>query len=272
MNKKLINGILIASLMAGGAASFTSCSDYGDDIDNLQSQIDGITAQVSDLQSKIQSGKIISSVVKTDNGLAITIDGTTYNITNGDKGADAAVWSIGEDGFWYKDGVKTDYKAIGTDGKDGQDGKDGADGKDGQNGTDGAAGSGIYYVPNVETGMFDIYKDGEKIGDSEIAWNTASGSGMTAVFDGVKLILSGVEGADADLELYPGRPVGSIAFVPSKMSNGIATPDNAFYYVGSYFKSATDFTVVTKDVYMPNEVAMTYRVNPSSAAISETAF
>ena len=279
MNKKLINGILIASLMAGGAASFTSCSDYGDDIDNLQSQIDGITAQVSDLQSKIQSGKIISSVVATDNGLAITIDGTTYNITNGkdgDKGADASVWSIGEDGFWYKDGVKTDYKAIGTDGKDGQDGKDGADGKDGN---DGAAASGIYYVPNVETGMFDIYKDGEKVESTEIAWNTASGSGMTAVFDGVKLILSGVEGAEDALELYPGVPVGSLAFVPSKMSNGLMQINDPFYLIANYLsdKDAKGAAIAKgnplasiEGLNASNKVELVYRVNPNNATVNVT--
>ena len=35
---------------------------------------------------------------------------------------------ISDDGYWVIDGVKTEHKAVGTDGKDGQDGKDGKDG------------------------------------------------------------------------------------------------------------------------------------------------
>ena len=38
MNKKFINGLLLATLLAGTAGSFTSCKDYDDDIDNLQNQ------------------------------------------------------------------------------------------------------------------------------------------------------------------------------------------------------------------------------------------
>lgn len=277
MNKKFINGMLVATLLAGAAGSFTSCSDYDDDIDNLQGQINGITAQVSDLQTKIQSGKTISNVVKTDDGLAITIDGTTYNITNGEKGADAAVWSIGEDGFWYKDGVKTDYKAIGVDGKDGNDGAAGADGNDGNDGNDGA--NGIYYVPNIETGKFDIYRDGEKIEESNIEWNTAAGSGMTAVFDGIKLILSGVEGSEAALELYPGVPVGSLAFVPSKMSNGLMQINDPFYLIAGYLSDKNaDGSAITagsplatiNELNASNEVKLVYRVNPNNATVAVT--
>ena len=43
-------------------------------------------------------------------------DNQTYEITNGKDGAPGTAWTIGEDGMWYKDGVKTDYKAIGVDG------------------------------------------------------------------------------------------------------------------------------------------------------------
>lgn len=262
MNKKFINGMLVATLLAGAAGSFTSCSDYDDDIDNLQNQINGITAQVSDLQTKIQSGKIISSVVKTEDGLAITIDGTTYNITNGEKGADAAVWSIGDDGFWYKDGEKTGYKAIGTDGEPGE-----------------SAANGVYYVPNVETGMFDIWQDGKKIEETDIAWNTAAGSGMTAVFDGIKLILSGVEGTEDALELYPGVPVGSIAFVPSKMVGGLMQINDPFYLVANYLsdKNADGSAIAAggnlaqiPELNASNEVKLVYRVNPNNATVAVT--
>lgn len=41
---------------------------------------------------------------------------------------------IGEDGYWYIDGVKQEVKAKAENGKDGKDGVDGQDGKDGVNG------------------------------------------------------------------------------------------------------------------------------------------
>ena len=48
--------------------------------------------------------------------------------------------TIGPDGYWYVDGVKTDIKAIGVPGRDGKDGKDGAAGADGKDGVDGKDG------------------------------------------------------------------------------------------------------------------------------------
>ena len=46
---------------------------------------------------------------------------TTYHISaaRGSNGTDADVWTIGEDGYWYKNGVRQDTKAEGTSGKDG---------------------------------------------------------------------------------------------------------------------------------------------------------
>ena len=57
---------------------------------------------------------------------------------DGESGAPGSVVSIGSDGYWYIDGVKTNVKAAGTPGgepgKDGDDGRAGEDGKDGQDG------------------------------------------------------------------------------------------------------------------------------------------
>mgnify|MGYP006967119062 CR=1 FL=1 len=51
--------------------------------------------------------------------------------------------SIGEDGYWYIGGVKTEYMAVGQDGKDGVDGAPGKDGVDGAPGQDGQDGTSI---------------------------------------------------------------------------------------------------------------------------------
>ncbi|MDE7146033.1 MAG: DUF4988 domain-containing protein, partial [Duncaniella sp.] len=175
MNKKFINGLLLATLVVGSAGSFTSCKDYDDDIDNLQSQIDGINVTIGQLQELISSGKVIKDVTSNADGVVITMtDGKTYTITNGKNGANGAdgknatVWTINSDGYWCEDGKVTEWKAVGTDGKNGTDGTNGTNGTDGTNGTNGQ--NGEYYVPNVETGCFDIYRDGEKIKSTDIKW------------------------------------------------------------------------------------------------------
>ena len=57
-----------------------------------------------------------------------------------EKLASVRVWTIGDDGYWYVDGVKTDKFSRGMDGKDGMQGAPGRDGKDGMQGADGANG------------------------------------------------------------------------------------------------------------------------------------
>lgn len=53
--------------------------------------------------------------------------------TPGKDGVDGVTPTIeiSADGYWIINGVKSEYKAIGTDGKDGKDGKNGTNGKDG---------------------------------------------------------------------------------------------------------------------------------------------
>ena len=74
------------------AVSYTSCKDYDSDIDNLQTQIDGIKVTLGELQSKIDSGNVITGVTSTADGLVITLsDNKSYTITNGKDGAAADV-------------------------------------------------------------------------------------------------------------------------------------------------------------------------------------
>ncbi|MCI9285195.1 MAG: hypothetical protein HFJ91_05280, partial [Muribaculaceae bacterium] len=120
MNKKFINGLLLATLVVGSAGSFTSCKDYDDDIDNLQNQIDKINVDLGALQEKINSGKVITGIAQTSNGVDITLsDGQVLTLKNGkdgENGAPGTTWTIGADGYWYENGKKTDYRAIGEQG------------------------------------------------------------------------------------------------------------------------------------------------------------
>ena len=63
MNKKYLSVILFGALMLGTTGTFTSCKDYDDDINNLQSQIDKLAtkedmeAKLSQMQSAIDDAK-----------------------------------------------------------------------------------------------------------------------------------------------------------------------------------------------------------------------
>ncbi len=122
MRKKYLSALLFGALLFASAGTFTSCKDYDDDISNLQSQIDTNTADIKALQEKINNGMWVTSVTSIDGGFTIAFsDGTSYEIKNGKDGAngadgaagtDGTQITIGEDGYWYFDGVKSEYKAV----------------------------------------------------------------------------------------------------------------------------------------------------------------
>lgn len=130
MNKKIFSAALFGALMALSAGTFTSCKDYDEDIDRIDTELSGIKSQLEALENKINEGKWITSVTPSADGLTITLsDGQTYNITNGKNGQDGAPgaagteWTISEDGFWVCNGEKTDVKAVGQDGEKGEPGQ-----------------------------------------------------------------------------------------------------------------------------------------------------
>ncbi len=292
MNKGILKIALLSLVCASMPASFTSCKDYDDDINKLQGQIDAVKATVDQLQAKIDAGAVITSVTATGNGIVVTLsDGKSYTITNGVDGAAGTTWTIGDDGYWYKDGVKTDYRAIGIDGKDGQNGENGQPGTPGQPGQPGQPGEpgapgqpgeqgpeGRYYVPNPETGCFDIYQNGQKVESTNISWRASEQGGITAVYTGNRLILSGVTDADGNpttVELNLGSQVGSIAFVPSVMSSSVVaypTTDEPFFHIANYLDEAK---YETNKKFKPqawdksNNVHLFYRVNPDKAYVAD---
>lgn len=83
--------MLLGALLCGIAGpSFVGCKDYDDDIDNLQVQIDQNKDAIAKLQELVNGGAIVTSVKSDGNGgVIITLsDGTTHNITKGEKGDD----------------------------------------------------------------------------------------------------------------------------------------------------------------------------------------
>lgn len=269
----------MGALTIASVSTFTSCKDYDDDINNLQSQIDALSKTLSELQTKINDGSILKSVESDGNGgiiVTVTKNGTdtSYNIKQGVQGAagkDGDVWKIGANGYWYKNDTKTDYYALGTKGDQGDKGEAGTAGKDGK-----------YYVPNPNTGTFWIYGDGDKDAyDSKIVYTATNADVITAVWDNDNLTLTNVAGA-------PGKKV--VVSLSSALKSLVFDPD--FYYAGieafdfaTYKYNPATVTAVDADgdyskdaptvagdafTYAP-DLAATYFLNPSNAKMSNDA-
>lgn len=277
MNKKHLKVALLSLMCTSMALSYTSCKDYDNDIDNLQSQIDGIKVTLGELQSKVESGSVITNVTSSADGLVITLsDNKTYTITNGKNGTDADVWTIGDDGMWYKNGKVTSYRAIGMNGNDGAPGTPGTPGTPGEPGKKGDT---IYYYPNPETGMFDKYENGKCVdSNTGISWRTSGDTGMSATLAGTRLTLAGFDPNDPEktVVINSGVAVGSVAFVPSIVCKDLpyATTDKPFYHIGWYL-SEDKYNASTKRFEhqtswdKSNIVDLLYRVNPTGATVTE---
>ncbi len=288
MNKGLFKLALLSAVLASMPAAVTSCKDYDDDINNLQTQVDALRVDVDRFAGLIESGHVITGVNTTDNGVVFTLsDGKSYTITNGKDGAagdPGTAWTIGDDGYWYKNGQKTEYRAVGETGAVGPQGPKGDKGDPGQAGPTGSEGqtgpagqNGLYYVPNPETGFFDIYRDGQKIGSSDIMWRaTAEDGSVTAAYSGNFLTLSwkNEQGVVETKQILIGNQIGTLAFVPSVLSDvgGFATTDKPFYHIDSYLDNAK-YVAATKQ-FIPqtnwnrsNEVNLEYRISPQDAYV-----
>lgn len=162
MKKKFVKVMFFGALSLAVSTAVTSCKDYDDDIDNLQTQIDANKASIADLQKFVNEGKWVKGVESVTGGFKITFsDGQSYTVVNGKDGAkgetgatgaagkDGSIVTIGEDGFWYIDGKKTDVKAQGEKGDKGETGAIGAAGKDGYSPYIGE--DGFWYFYNAET-------------------------------------------------------------------------------------------------------------------------
>ncbi|WP_270610818.1 PL29 family lyase N-terminal domain-containing protein [Bacteroides intestinalis] len=265
MNKKFLSAILFGALMIGSVGTFTSCKDYDDDIENLQKQIDENAKAIEQINTLISNGSVITNVAKGTDGITITLsNGNSYEIKNGTNGTNAAAWTIGSDGYWYKDNVKQDYKAVGKDGADGSDGSEGAAGADG-----------CYYVPNAETGFFDIYNgDGTLKEHTTIAWK---GTGITAVDNGTDVILYNVKMADGTMgqvTISKNNNLRSLVFIPQVYVDGVQgfTYDSYAYKaltLGNKDSKTEKATLAATATTINPVVEVEYHVNPSNANVEE---
>ena len=274
MSKKFITSILMVAVLAVTMGMVTSCKDYDDDIKNLQEQIDKNTKSIEQINALITDGSVIVGVEKKGDGIVVKLsNGNEYEISNG---TDAVVWNIGEDGYWYKNGTKTNYYALGKDGKDGKDGTNGTNGTNGKDGKDGKDGAdGIYYYPNPETGNFDIYyADGTFKQSTTISWKATVSNMITAVMDQNELKLYGVQGAESVVTIALTNSLRSFVFQPEVYADGVpAIRVTSFEYKALTLnnkdsKNETAKEASKKSVVNPETYAY-YHVNPANAKVED---
>ena len=286
MKRKYFSALLMGALTIASVSTFTSCKDYDDDISSLQSQIDKLNEMVSKIQGQIDNGAILTGVNPVENGVKLTLsNGKDYTITNGKDGAkgeagaagapgtpgkDADVWKIGDDGYWYKNDTKTNYKAVGTDGTPGAAGTAGTPGKDGK-----------YYVPNPQTGTFFVYGDGDKAAyDSGVTYMTPGI--ITATWTKDVLTLNGVKNeAGEQIVINLTTDLKALVFSPEYYYQGIEAFEMATYKfkpktvnkdVNADKNCATDAPTTAPDFfnYAPDMTA-SYFLNPANAKVEDKA-
>lgn len=267
MNKKYLSVVLFGALLAASAGTFTSCKDYDDDISGLQKQIDDLNKIVKDIQSQINNGAILTDVTDVENGVKISLkkDGNPkeYTITNGTSGTNY-IWEIGDDGYWYLNKKKTEYKAKGDKGDPG---------------TAGTAGK--YYVPNSATGCFDIYQDGKKVESTQIAYTSTNENIITATWEKDALTLLGVKDAtDGKVTISLTTDLKALVFSPEYYYQGIEAFEMATYKFkpktvekvnpdGNY-KTDAPTTAPELFNYAPDMTA-SYFLNPANAKVEDKA-
>lgn len=277
MRKKFLSTLLMGALVTASMSTFTSCKDYDDDINNLQTQIDGLRKSLDEIKKLIESGSVITSVAPINNGVKVTMsNGKTFEITNGKDGANGTVWTINEQGYWVKDGQVTEYKALGKDGAKGDKGDKGEAGPKGDKGDKGDnGGAGKYYVPNAQTGKFDLVENG-KTTPTNISF-LAPGT-ITAVKDADFLKLFNVKGAESDpVVISLTNSLKSLVFVPDFYYGGIEAFDfNTFTFKALTVKVvnadgdyATDKPTEGDEVVSSPDLAATYHLNPTNAKMSD---
>ena len=314
MKKRFIAAMFVGTLCAAGA--FVSCSDYDDDINELRDLITANGNAISQINAKIQDGTAITSVTPNGSGVDITLaNGQKYTITNGVDGKDgkdgangadgqnADVWTITEDGYWAKNGEKTEYKAVGQDGKDGVDGKDGKDGVDGKDGKDGVNGTngkdgvngtngknGIYYEPGTDGFWYTVDPNTDPATKTKTTekWMPENSKAVYAIVDGdyVTLINASEEGI---VKIPMFAHLKSLVFKPELYIGGIEAFEFAQY---DYFaKSFTKLAInsnpnnwanskdgkadkvqnATKKATVATGVLLSYNMNPANAKVNEDA-
>ncbi|WOG31419.1 PL29 family lyase N-terminal domain-containing protein [Segatella copri] len=282
MKRKYFSALLMGALTIASVSTFTSCKDYDDDISNLQQQIDSNAKAIETIQNLIKGGGLVKGVTSNNDGITVTLsDGNTVTISNGKDGAPGTAWTIGTDGYWYKDGTKTENLARGPQGEKGEQGERGEQGVKGEPGTSASVASYEYYVPNAESGYFDIYKDGKKVKQSNVKFVSETPNSITASLDKQNLILTGVKGISGEkVVISLSGDLTGLVFMPNLYLDGIETLTYDYLH-GEYLGHKENLTGVSRltttggahktitglDNYLPDRLNNSSAVAPAAATL-----
>ena len=286
MNKKIKNLFLVGALVLGFAGVAVSCTDYDGDIDNLTERVKKLENTVSDLQTAITNGAVITDVTPITNGVKVTLSNKkSFEITNGKDGndgkdgapgKDGSVVTIGANGNWFIDGNDTGFASKGDKGDKGDPGKDGNDGAPGAPGKDGVDGKDalqIWYQPctdksdaNYGKWVKYTYDPASKETTSEVTNIDVFPEGtITAVYDeeSGKITFHNVEGAkDGVVEISLLTTVKSLALIPEALMEGLG------YIKFPYGIVIPDEENETLVFYSSGAADVTYRLNPENADVN----
>ena len=298
MNKKFKNLFLAGAIVLGLAGVAVSCTDYDGDINDLTERVKKLESTVSELQTAINNGAVITDVTPITNGVKVTLsNGKSFDVTNGKDGndgkdgapgKDGSVVTIGANGNWFIDGKDTGFASKGDKGDKGdpgKDGKDGAPGKDGKDGNDGAPGAPgkdgvdgkdalqIWYQPctdksdaNYGKWVKYTYDPASKETTSEVTNIDVFPEGtITAVYDeeSGKITFHNVEGAkDGVVEISLLTTVKSLALIPEALMEGLG------YIEFPYGIVIPDEENDTIAFYSSGVANVTYRLNPENADVN----
>lgn len=281
MNKKFLNVALFGTLIAVSSSTFTSCKDYDGDIDGLTNRVSAVEGTLSQLESLIKKGAVITDVKSTANGVVVTLsDNKSFTLTNGKDGATGAtgatgaagkngtVVTMGTDGYWYVDGKKTENP---WKGEKGNDGVAGTPGTNGTPGADGVTPDAVYFYPGTEGAAagywvkVTVKADGTKTEEVQTTtWAPKSSETVSAVWDTENgyLTLNGVAGSEAPIKIKLTDTLRSLAFVPEVIDQQTGLGRIDFYTLLKKKKGSDEY-----DFVVSTNPTVTYRLNPQNADV-----
>ena len=251
MRKKYLSALLFGALLFASAGTFTSCKDYDDDINNLQSQITANADAIKALQDLVNAGKYVSAVSGNGNVITFTFtDGSTQQVTVDTADQEAQTVTIGEDGEVIINGEGTGYYTTKTP-------------------TEAEVEVGL--VKKGANGTWEVLGEDGKYTDTKIPVSGITVSGSEA--EGYTFTIVDANGESTTVELP--SAASAITSIDAELLDGQATLQYETININQYafdaktnkdrWEKLTGATVTSNEVILTSAAKIASRINPVSA-------